>query len=436
MTSSSTRANIFFTGTVDEAIASSVQQRSAVVCFVTDGGEEGSVWESEYLLDAEVFELLKSGVVLLRLEAGSQEAGLLAAYCPVQETPHLLVIRDGAILARLTTGVSRQEFTSSIKNALSRPSPTSPLPTLAPVPQTTPIAPQPQRPETVPPVPVRAAEPAVTSPISPSPNIGTSRTLTPAADSVEYSRTNVRPLNQSYLEQQRQKKQAEHAERERILQRLENDKAERRARDRERRDSYTPTPSEGLRSSEPPITVAEVALSFRLTDGSNIKSRFPSSAVLGSDVRAWIEQNRQDGDHPFNFMEILGPSRNRPLSISDEKLPLSSLFKRSATLVLVPTQTFTSAAYENATTAGTGILSQAYGMVSNVLNAVWSYTAFTPRTEERPPPARQSEEEDPKKPQASGSGHIRTLRDQGEDKDDRKYYNGNQLSFEPKPDGN
>ncbi|KAF8525676.1 hypothetical protein BDD12DRAFT_82909 [Trichophaea hybrida] len=435
MSSNSTRANIFFTGTVHEAIATSVRQRSALVCFVTDGGEEGSMWESEYLVDAEVFELLKLGVVLLRLEAGSQEAGLLAAVCPVQEIPHLLVIRDGTILARLTAGVSQQEFTSSMKNALSRPSLTSPLPTPAPVPQTIPIAPQSQRSEAIPPVPVRAAEPAVTNLISPSPNIGTPRTLTPTANSVEYSGTNVRPLNQSFLEQQRQKKQAEQAERERILQRLENDKAERRARDRERRDSYTPTPSEGLRSSEPSITAAEVALSFRLTDGSNIKSRFPSSAVLGSDVRTWIEQNRQDGDHPFNFMEILGPSRNRPLSISDEKLPLSSLFKRSATLVLVPTQTFTSAAYANATTAGTGILSQAYGMVSNVLNAVWSYTTFTPRAEERPP-ARQSEEEEPRKPQASGSGHVRTLRDQGEDKEDRKYYNGNQLSFEPKPDGN
>jgi hypothetical protein len=320
-----------------------------------------------------------------------------------------------------------------MKSALSRPSPTNPSSMPAPIPQTSLVAPQPQRPEIIPPVPVQATELAATSPITPSPSFGTPRTLTPAADTVEYSRTNVRPQSQSYLEQQRQKKQAEQAERERILQRLENDKAERRARDRERRGSLaTPTEtSSGSRSFEPP-NPTEVALSFRLTDGSNIKSRFPSSMVLGTDVRAWIEQNRKDGDHPFNFKEILGPSRNRPLSISDENLPLSSLFKRSATLVLVPTQTFTSAAYASATTTGTGLLSQAYGMVSGVLNAVWSYTAFAPREEERPPPpARQSEGEDERRAQISGSGHVRTLRDHGEDGDDRKYYNGNQVCVPP-----
>jgi hypothetical protein len=56
MTTSPTspRTNIFFTGTVHEAITTSVQQRHALVCFVTDGGDESSTWESEYLTDAEV----------------------------------------------------------------------------------------------------------------------------------------------------------------------------------------------------------------------------------------------------------------------------------------------------------------------------------------------------------------------------------------------
>jgi hypothetical protein len=62
MSTSSTRANIFFTGTVHEAITTSVQQHSALVCFVTDGGEESLVWESEYLLDAEVISLCSGGV--------------------------------------------------------------------------------------------------------------------------------------------------------------------------------------------------------------------------------------------------------------------------------------------------------------------------------------------------------------------------------------
>jgi hypothetical protein len=40
-----------------------------------------------------VFSLLQSGVILLRLEAGSHEASMLAEVCPVKEIPHLLIIK-------------------------------------------------------------------------------------------------------------------------------------------------------------------------------------------------------------------------------------------------------------------------------------------------------------------------------------------------------
>jgi hypothetical protein len=84
MTTSPTspRTNIFFTGTVHDAINTSVQQRHALVCFVTDGGEESLTWESEYLTDAEVSETanprpppalpdaLRALTVLTRLSSG------------------------------------------------------------------------------------------------------------------------------------------------------------------------------------------------------------------------------------------------------------------------------------------------------------------------------------------------------------------------------
>jgi hypothetical protein len=94
------------------------------------------------------------------------------------------------------------------------------------------------------------------------------------------------------MEQQRAKKLAEQAERQRILRLLENDKVERQVRERERRESIISMPPETPRAvSAEPIGGADlVALSFRLTDGSNVKSRFPPSATLGADVRAWIEQ--------------------------------------------------------------------------------------------------------------------------------------------------
>jgi hypothetical protein len=51
---SSASSNVFFTGTVHQAIAFSVVQRLPLVCFVTDGGEEASLWENEYLTHPEV----------------------------------------------------------------------------------------------------------------------------------------------------------------------------------------------------------------------------------------------------------------------------------------------------------------------------------------------------------------------------------------------
>lgn len=131
-------------------------------------------------------------------------------------------------------------------------------------------------------------------------------------------------------------------------------------------------------------------------------------------------------------MEILGPSNNRPLTISDENLTVGSLFKRSATLVLVPTQSYTSVAYETAASAGTGLFSQAYGMISGAVSAIWNLSNFAPRTEEQPPPSRRGGErvgggDDARRPGPSGSSQLRTLRDQSVDRDERKYYNGNQV---------
>jgi len=270
------------------------------------------------------------------------------------------------------------------------------------------------------------------APATPEPERTESPGPPPRQDSTR--RASLRPSGQTYIEQQRQKKLAEQAEKQRILQLLENDKAERRVRERDRRDSITP----GSITPQPEPWGDEVALSFRLTDGANVKSRFPPSAVLGVDVRGWIESNRTDGDRPYNFMEILGPARNHSLDISDESVPLGQLFRRSATLVLVPTTTFTSEAYESA--ARTGVISQAYGMISGALSAVWNLTTFSPRAgnDERPgpppPPLPQSGSARP-----GGGPHrndrVRTLHDRN-DENERRYYNGNQLSFEPKPGDN
>jgi hypothetical protein len=42
---------------------------------------------------AQVSQLLTARAVILRLQAGSQEAGFLAAFCPIGEVPSLVVIQ-------------------------------------------------------------------------------------------------------------------------------------------------------------------------------------------------------------------------------------------------------------------------------------------------------------------------------------------------------
>jgi len=128
-------------------------------------------------------------------------------------------------------------------------------------------------------------------------------------------------------------------------------------------------------------------------------------------------------------MEILGPARNRPLSISDESETLSSLFKRSATLVLVPTQSVISEAYHNTSTAKSGygvhgVLSQAYAMISGAVNVVWSFAPFASGTVDPPPPPPPRREG---RRVGTADSNVRTLGSQNDDSE-RRYYNGNQVS--------
>ena len=60
-----------------------------------DPGEDdqSSTWENEYLKDEQVTTALTTKAVTLRLNAGSQEAGYLAAYYPIPMVPAFIVIQ-------------------------------------------------------------------------------------------------------------------------------------------------------------------------------------------------------------------------------------------------------------------------------------------------------------------------------------------------------
>jgi hypothetical protein len=188
-----------------------------------------------------------------------------------------------------------------------------------------------------------------------------------------------------------------------------------------------------------------------------VDRRGENLALVSSETCTYpITQNRTDGDRPYNFMEILGPSRNRSLDITDENSALSSLFKRSATLILVPTATVPSVAYETATSGSTihAVISTAYRIVAGAFGAVWSVGSYvsaplrseteaTPSTDRGPPrrggirlsattPVIPASPATPANPatttDSSRCDNVRTLHDRRDDRtEDRRYYNGNQV---------
>lgn len=50
-------------------------------------------WEREFLADGQIVHLLAEKTILLRLQAGSEEAGYLAAIYPLPKTPTLVIMQ-------------------------------------------------------------------------------------------------------------------------------------------------------------------------------------------------------------------------------------------------------------------------------------------------------------------------------------------------------
>ncbi|MBE7182344.1 MAG: hypothetical protein INR71_14265, partial [Terriglobus roseus] len=54
---------------------------------------------------------------MLRIQAGSQEAGFLAAFCPVDNVPSLVLIENGQLKERIVVGVEKDEFVRRLRGA-------------------------------------------------------------------------------------------------------------------------------------------------------------------------------------------------------------------------------------------------------------------------------------------------------------------------------
>jgi UBX domain len=429
-------------------------------------------------------DLLKTEAVVLRLEAESEEAGYLKAIFPVPKTPTLVVIRNGELKEYIAPGVAKNEFVRRLSSAfLGRQ--TSSVPADS-APSSNAVAP---------PQPVAEDEnelhgdgnvPTTNFALESSDSHGQS---TPSTEEEAIRNTapstssNTSQLDSIRLEAERKwkdarakgkgkqkadpdpeadipqdsawgKRQAEtkkhsdalkkkqqeaREERRRILQRIEDDKAERRmrteSRDEEKKMAKEKAAEEAKDGMSSSIMTGKASkmtsLQVRLFDGSTIRSRFPSSATLRKDIRRWVDAENQNSKDPYTFKVVLTPLPNKNIDETEEDKSLQQLgLAPSATLLLIPVTKF-STAYEGSTGGNiiadffamiTGFVAWLFSLISGVFSGLGSGPPArnTPASEE-PPATRQ------RQGQTNDGARIRGFQDAGNQRD-YQLYNGNSVS--------
>lgn len=180
----------------------------------------------------------------------------------------------------------------------------------------------------------------------------------------QHQQRNIKPAERKHAQEVRQQKIQDREHRQKILKRIEDDRRERKEKDAQERQArlllnaidesnnkdfdaaiaaavplttrLTESRSSGTKRIGKPV--AHCNLQVRLFDGSTIRARFPSDSKLEKDVRAWIDEERTDGDSPYTFRIVLTPLPNKAVTSAEETdSTLEALgLAPSATLVLVP----------------------------------------------------------------------------------------------------
>lgn len=210
---------------------------------------------------------------------------------------------------------------------------------------------------------------------------------------------------------------------------MEDDKAERREREAERKRQANEQAKMQENAAKPATmqsstsrSASECALQVRLFDGTTIRSRFPAQGSLARDVRPWIV-GKQEGDTPFTFKQVLTPLPNKTIETSEEEKSLQSLgLTPNATLILVPVSTYTSA-YQPSSIVGSAV-STGYGLVSSGFGAVTGLLGSVLGGGTAPQPAEQREDGP-----SGSSGTTSRAMPKNDKREDRQYYNGNSVSF-------
>ncbi|EOA85657.1 uncharacterized protein SETTUDRAFT_177732 [Exserohilum turcica Et28A] len=470
---------MFHEGSLQSGIARAIQEQKLVACFVRDNGATSNEWEQEWLKSGWLSSLLAQKAVLLRLEAGSTEAGFLAAFSDLAEIPTFVVIQNGQLQVQLKSNVTKNDFINSIRRVLganpipgSTPAPTTQEPSESPT--TTAAAENDLYGADEPSPPIRA-EPVAVAP-TPSTNAkGKQKATSAPASKPTTSSGSVNKAQQEAREALRKKKREEAEELARVKARIEADKAARKAeaetrkaeRERERnKAAQAPAPPRTITSSRP-SQAKTVSLNVRLFDGRTIRSTFPREATLQGQVRSWVDtefsklaQDDENINHkqlpPYYFRHILAPQPSRELSAGDENLSLGDIdLAPSATLVLVPVKGYSEAysvAEGGAVGLATGLMGTAFNLLASTVDFVGSAigygsSASTPG-QQRSSGSGQTMASRPSQDtqrDANGDGaagtsdragmRVRTLSDQRA-REPQQFYNGNQLSTEPRPEDN
>ncbi|KAI4170576.1 MAG: hypothetical protein LQ348_007085 [Seirophora lacunosa] len=266
-----------------------------------------------------------------------------------------------------------------------------------------------------------------------------------------------------YAQEQRKRKQEVKEERERILKAIENDRAERKRKDKEAR-RRAPTEAEAVAEvakatdvnkineiHEPgPSTkwsatpqLRQCSLVVRLFDGTTIREKFEPEQTLGDAVRAWIAEQRTDGDVPFTLKQVLTPLPNRNITMSEENESLQSLdLLPSATFVMVPIQGYIDA-YANdqgllnkAVSVGYSTALAGGSLIMGALGTVLGFGQATPNSREARTKEQRRNDSSPggRHPVASAErANIRTPRPQDKRSSEHQLYNGNQVRKDTLP---
>ncbi|OJZ91361.1 hypothetical protein ASPFODRAFT_41787 [Aspergillus luchuensis CBS 106.47] len=460
---------MFYSGSLQEGIAAAVAESKAVVCFVRDDEQTSTEWEESYFtFDEELSQLLQSRAVLLRFTKGSQEAGFLASFCPIVKFPTVVVIKNGMMCDYLVPDISKEDFRdrllvkldesrAPVQQDVGNAGAAGGEMTSAPVASDAPATVSPPAPEPVSsapvPTPAPAAESAPTpAPSQPAPQPSTTEPEQPRDAAVREGKRRVddaraeqqRPSPMKKLQQQKKQEPAPKPTPRPVTQ---ESKPKSKPTPKEKTSSVTPKePATQPAERRPPSPPKQYRLQVRLFDGSSVRSSFTPTQTIRNDVRPWLDSQMEERS-PYNLKHILTPLPNRTLTIADEEQTLAELgLGSSANLVMVPIQSYTEA-YSGAgaslpvraVSSAYGLVSSAVGTATGLVGSFFGYGTTQASGSEAAPTASTassgSNDAGRRRVNASRGPIIRTLRDAQNEGDDRQFYNGNQLNFQPRNDG-